>query len=312
MSPKKSTTVRTSLVTPRQRAVRAAFGMLERVAPWVGARWAERLWFTLPAVSARARRARVELPPGESFVVEHFGREVRGTAWGSGPVVYLVHGWGGWGLQLAAYVPPLVGAGFRVIAYDALSHGVSDPGRHGPRSTTLLEIADVLRTVVRRFGPAHAVVAHSIGAAATAHAMREGLRPGRLVFVAAANSFDHSVDLFGSMLGFGPRTRRRLLRRFVRRVGMPIDSFDVSGIGAGLLAAAGTLPPLLAIHDRDDPETPYSGSVTITDGWPDAVLRGTDGLGHRQVLWHPTLVAEVAGYVARPAEVTGEHDRMAG
>ncbi len=316
MSSEKSTTVRTSFVTAQQRAVRTAFGTLERVAPWAGARWAERLWFTLPAVPARARRARVDLPPGESFVVEHFGREVRGTAWGSGPVVYLVHGWGGWGLQLAAYVPPLVAAGFKVIVYDALSHGGSDPGRFGPRSSTLLEIADVLRTVVRRFGPAHAVVAHSIGAAATAHAMRHGLRPGRLVFVAAANSFDHSIDLFASMLGFGPRTRRRLLRRFTRRVGVPIEYFDVSGIGADLLAADGTLPPLLAIHDRDDPETPYSGSVTITEGWPGAVLRGTDGLGHRQVLWHPTLVAEVTAYVAgdlaRPVEVPGGHDRMAG
>jgi pimeloyl-ACP methyl ester carboxylesterase len=311
MSSQKSTTVRTSFAT-RQRAVQTAFGVLERVAPPLGARWAERLWFTLPTVPAQARRARVDLPPGESFVVDHEGHEVRGFAWGSGPPVYLVHGWGGWGLQLAAYVPPLVGAGFRVITYDALSHGVSDPGRHGPRSTTLLEMADVLHAVVRRFGPAHAVVAHSIGAAATAHAMREGFEPGRLVFVAAANSFDDSVDVFARMLGFGPRIRRRLLGRFLRRIGVPIQHFDVSGIGADLLATEGTLPPLLAIHDRDDHETPHSGSVTITEGWPDAVMRSTDGLGHRQVLWHPVLVAEVTDYLARSADADHEQDRMAG
>ena len=69
---------------------------------------------------------------------------------------------------------------------------------------------------------------------------------------------------------------------------------------------------MLAIHDRDDHETPHSGSVTITEGWPDAVLRSTDGLGHRQVLWHPVLVAEVTDYLARSADVAHEQDRMAG
>jgi pimeloyl-ACP methyl ester carboxylesterase len=323
MSSQKSTNDRSSLVEPRQRAVRRLFGLLERVAPPVGAAWAERLWFTLPSVPEHARRPRVELPPGESFVVELDGRSIRGTVWGTGPAVYLVHGWAGWGLQLAAYAPPLVAAGFRVVAYDALSHGYSDPGRDGPRSTTLPEIAATLQAVVDRFGTPCAVIAHSIGAAATAHAMTIRLKPGRLVFIAAANTFDSSLDVFGEMLGIGPRIRRGLVRRTERRVGLPLKAFDVDGIGADLLAERGMLPPLLAIHDRDDRETPYEGSVAITEGWPDATLRPTDGLGHRQSLWHPALVAEVAAFVTGSAtarEVPGipgtsqdsAQDRMAG
>lgn len=306
MSSQKSTNGRSGWVAPSPRAVRKTFGLLERTAPGLGARLAEKLWFTLPpAPSARRRQARVDLPPGESFAVVQDGRAIRGTAWGTGSAVYLVHGWGGWGLQLAAYAPPLVAAGYRVIAYDALSHGYSDPGKDGLRSTTLLEIAASLRAVAERFGEPHAVIAHSIGAPAVAHAMRTGLAtPGRLVFVAAANSFDDGLDLFEQMVGFGPRTRRRLLKRFVKRIGVPIEDFDLAGIGADLLYERGTLPPLLAIHDRDDAETPYQGSVTITEGWPRAVLRSTDGLGHRQPLWHPALVAEAAAYVAG-SEVPG-------
>jgi pimeloyl-ACP methyl ester carboxylesterase len=309
MSAEKSTNVRTSLSAPKHRLLRRTFGVLERTAPQVGAAWAEKLWFTLPKVPASARRARVGLPPGEAFTASLDGRAIRGTVWGSGPVVYLVHGWGGWGLQLAAYVSPLVDAGFRVVAYDALSHGASDPGKDGPGVTALPEISDSLRAVLRQHGPAYAAIGHSFGAAVIANAMRDGFAADRLVFIAAANDFEPTVRLFENMLGFGPRIRKRLLRRFVRRVGVPIEHFNVSGIGSDLLAERGSLPPLLAIHDTDDPETPYEGSVQITEGWPAARLRPTDGLGHRQVLWNPTLVAEVVSFLAE-GRSNREPDRM--
>lgn len=308
--------------------MRVAFGVLERTAPAIAAAWAERLWYTVPAVPASARRARLELPAGTEFTIDQDGRTVRGTIWdansttsngsGSAPTVYLVHGWGGWRTQLAAYVPPLVAAGFRVIGYDALSHGDSDPGRDGPRRTALPEIAETLHGVVAEHGPADAVIAHSVGAAVTAQAMRTGLAPKRLVFVAAANSFDVGFDIFGQTVGYGPRTGRRLRQRFVRRWGVGTQHFEVAGIGAELLARDGTLPPLLAIHDRDDRETPYEGAIAITEGWPDAVLRTTEGLGHRRALWHPDLVAEAVEFVAgvenpdtRPGR-TSRHDTMAG
>ena len=43
----------------------------------------------------------------EPFEVESLGAAVRGHVWGEGPVVYLVHGWGGRGSQLASFVEPL-------------------------------------------------------------------------------------------------------------------------------------------------------------------------------------------------------------
>ena len=48
--------------------VRAAFATLERVAP-AGARWAERLWFTLPR-----RRPVRPMPGGTTFAVSVDGR----------------------------------------------------------------------------------------------------------------------------------------------------------------------------------------------------------------------------------------------
>jgi pimeloyl-ACP methyl ester carboxylesterase len=52
--------------------VRAVSAGLERVAPAVGARWAERLWFTLPR-----RRPVMSVPGGTRFAVSVEGRPAR-------------------------------------------------------------------------------------------------------------------------------------------------------------------------------------------------------------------------------------------
>ncbi|ADB30955.1 conserved hypothetical protein [Kribbella flavida DSM 17836] len=292
MAAKKSTTVR-SLAT--------VFQLAERVAPPLGARLLHRVWFQLRPVPVEVRRPRVELPAGTPFEVPFEPGVIRGQVYGTdGPLVYLVHGWGGWGLQLGAFVPPLVDAGFRVVAYDAPSHGESGPGREGPSRSTLLELAEAFQVVVADRGPAYGVVAHSLGAAAISQAMKQGVEPGRTVFVAAATDFVVTLDAFQAAFGFGPRVRAGFLRRFTRRFG-PMDAFEVTSVVAGL-AARRELPPLLAVHDRDDRETDADGTLRLGKVWPGASVELTEGLGHRRILRDPGVVELVVNFfTASPA-----------
>src|ERR1051326_2880782 len=120
-SAKKSTTVRARKwigIT----SLRTAFRVLEAVAPGPGARWAERIWLTVPKQAWRPRTP-VAVPEGKPFVLTVGHSAVRGMAWGEGPTVYLVHGWGGTGAQLDAFVEPLIAAGHRVVSFDAPGHG---------------------------------------------------------------------------------------------------------------------------------------------------------------------------------------------
>ena len=278
-----------------------SFAVLERIAPAVGARWAETLWFTVPNGHARHDR---QAPPGRPFRVPVNGRMVAGEVWGEPapvgppgpagpPAVYLVHGWGGWRWQLEAFVGPLVEAGFRVVAFDAPSHGDSDPGRDGPGRATVIELADALAAVVAAHGPAHAVIAHSLGATAAAYAVGRGLPAGRMAFVAPVADPLPYTHAFAGRLGFGERVRARLVTRVERRVGTAMSDFDVPA-----LARRVPTPPLLLVHDREDAETAWSGSAAIAESWPGARLVTTTGLGHRRILRAPAVVAEVAGFVA--------------
>jgi pimeloyl-ACP methyl ester carboxylesterase len=221
---------------------------------------------------------------------------VRGRCWGEGPTVYLVHGWGGWGLQLAAFVPPLVDAGFRVIAFDAPSHGESAPGRDGGQRASLPELSDAFEAVVAAYGPAYGVVAHSIGAAGVMLALRNGFDARRLVFLATATDFRDVLDQYQAYFGFGRRTRERFLRRFSRRFG-PMESYAAIPL-VDALAEERELPALLAIHDRSDRETPTDGSIALVNVWPDAKLHLTDGLGHNRILRDPAVVTSAVDFLA--------------
>src|SRR5688572_7959580 len=113
----KSTIVRSQRETPLMPLVRATSRALSAVAPPLAARLAERLFLSPP----RPRRPAAELAllaTGRARPLQVGRRHLDVWLWGSGPSVLLVHGWGGRGAQLAAFVEPLVARGFSVVSFD--------------------------------------------------------------------------------------------------------------------------------------------------------------------------------------------------
>ena len=91
--------------------------------------------------------------------------------------------------HLAVFVKRLWRQGNRVVAFDLPSHNESDPGALAPGRTTAIECANAIAAMIETHGPAHAVVAHSLGANSTVLAATQGAPVGRLVFLAPMASF---------------------------------------------------------------------------------------------------------------------------
>lgn len=280
----------------RTQRIQRMFQLFERVAPSAGGRLLESIWFRLPTVPEKARRLRVELPEATAIELPFENGTIRGKSWGDGPTVYLVHGWGGWGLQFASFVSPLLAAGFRVVTFDAPSHGESEPGREGPKRATIPEMADAFRAMVAAYGPAYGVVAHSIGATAVTLALRDGFSARRVVFIATATDFRDGLAQYEAHFGFGPKTREQFLRRFTRRFG-PLDNFAVPPM-VDSLAEERELPALLVFHDRSDRETSAEGSAKVVDVWPGARLELTDDLGHNRILRDLAVVTAATAFLS--------------
>jgi pimeloyl-ACP methyl ester carboxylesterase len=298
VAPKKSTTVRAKKLIALC-AVRTAFGILEVVAPGPGARWAERIWLTVPK-RPWLPKTPVAVSAGEPFAMTVRRSTVRGTVWGAeGPVVYLVHGWGGVAEQLDAFVEPLLAAGFRVVSFDAPGHGKSTQSSlAGPGRSTLPEFSESLSSAVDRFGEAHAVIAHSFGAAAVVLAVLDGLPVGRVAVVApASDPIGFSYD-FAKMLGFRERIRTGFLRVLEKRVGMSMEAFDIpQRMQTADLTA---LPPMLIVHDLGDREVPVANGDRLAKLWPGAELDTWTSLGHFRILTDPDVVRKVTAFSSAP------------
>ena len=285
---------------PVEPRVRRILGLLERFAPAIGSRWAVELWCTPPDVEASLRMP-PGVPAGEPVEATWSGHRIAGESWGAGPPVYLVHGWGGCRAHLGVFVKPLVEAGHRVVAFDLPSHNESEPGDLAPGRTTIVECAEAVRAFVRAHGPARAIVAHSLGAKAAALAVARGAKVERLVFQAPMGDFAWYLDIFADRHGFGPRILGGLRRRLDRRIGMPLVDTDISRVAATL----DDPPPLLVVHDPDDPDSAYHMSRRIVDVWPGSTLVTTRGLGrlaHYRILRHRPAINAGLEFIGRSTQ----------
>ena len=303
-SPQKSTNDRSIQFT----TTHVAFRICEALAPRVGARVAERLWFRLPparhSIATPSGATPIRELLGSAFEVGLRGRSVRGWVWGEGPVVYLVHGWGGSLEQLTPLVAPLLDRGLQVVAFDGLGHGRSDAGVHGSGSSDAVELGRSLDAVAARFGSARAVVAHSMGALSALLAIRDGwVAAERLVLIAPPSGIPDLLVRLQGELGLGVRTTRRLVERVRLRTGYAPDELDLVTIATSLERPE--RPELLVVHDLLDREVPHAPSARLVQSWPGAELFSTAGLGHRRVLADTAVGGAVARFVDRlPVEAS--------
>jgi pimeloyl-ACP methyl ester carboxylesterase len=267
---------------------------------WAGA-VAGRVFFTAPRPKPSARVRRF-VATGAPFSVRVDGVTLAGWSWGQGPAVYLMHGWGGLGGQLADFGPPLVAAGYRVVSFDAPGHGAS-----GGRRSSLPEFARALRAVVAAVAPAHAVIAHSLGAAATAYAMAEGLAVERVVFLGPAADPATYAERFAAALGLPDAVFTAMVRGSERRLRIRWADLKATSHAAAQRA------PLLVIHDADDHEVAWAEGAAISAAWPGASLHTTHGLGHRRLLRDEGVVAQAVAFVRAGArDVCSACDSAAG
>ena len=253
------------------RLLRAQFRLLARVAPRTSDRRAAALFFT-------PRRRRLPEPgtPGvgaQRFRVLSGDVELAVWAWGQGPTVLLAHGWNGHAGQMSSFIRPLVEAGFRVVAFDQPAHSHS-----GGRRTTVLKMAEALQSIARAIGPLHAVVAHSLGATATALALFDNLPAKRAVLLAPPAAAPHFARRLAEALGLSAERTEGMLAEVQRQVGVHLASIDVRAFAAWMRQ------PALILHDVGDRDVPFAHGRAIAEAWPAARFIPLSGVGHTRIL----------------------------
>ena len=262
------------------------------MSPRLSGRPAATLWFTpwrLPQSERSRAREREWLRDAKPFQVAG----LKGFVAGNGPVVLLVHGWGGWASRLGALVRPLVETGHQVVGMDLPAHG-SSPGRQ----TTPFQMADALLEVARCAGPVHALISHSFGGMVSLLAMEGGLTPGAAVFLAPALRSDHVRDRFAELFRLRPPVMDALVRRIDSRFGSEVwEHLDARRI-AYRLSSRGSDFPVLIAHDPEDEDAPFSDAVELSQRLPAARILRAGGAGHHRILVEEDVVTAAVEFVS--------------
>jgi pimeloyl-ACP methyl ester carboxylesterase len=276
----------------RSRLARAAAFALraaDRLAPALTTRCAVQLFFT-PLPTKLASRRRVQLPwqlerlhtGREGFALLHLQSAVVGR-----PRVLLVHGWAGDALQMRPLGEALHGAGFEPVLMDLPAHGRSAGWR-----CTMPQIVRSLFEAESRLGPFDAVVAHSMGAVASLHAMAHGLHARRLVAFAPSSPPASVLRWFGEAFGLRQALLSRMRARIETHEAMALEQFEAPWLGMRVTA------PVLLVHDRADRMAPLAGAQALLRALPAAQLHVTEGLSHRRILSDPVVIERALAHVA--------------
>lgn len=206
---------------------------------------------------------------------------------GTGPAVFFQHGWEADAADLTSQAEHLLASGFRVVLLDGPAHGASEG-----EIATLPLFAEGIGAAAATLGQPFAVVAHSMGAAASVIAMSEGeLVPQAFVALASPCSLSDNIAFQAGSMGLSGRAIRLMQDGVEARLKTPISRFDIARDAPAMTARA------LFIYGDRDMIVPASAGEKASKHWPGAKLDIRPGLGHRGVLRDPGVLAEVARFL---------------
>jgi pimeloyl-ACP methyl ester carboxylesterase len=270
----------------RLAMLRLGLKALAAIAPAAAEERGARMFFT-PRRTPRWRPPAISRLAATSFRFSIGEQEMACWSWGSGPTVILIHGWEGYAAQLTHFVLPLIDAGFRVVTFDMPAHG----GSTG-RQLSVFDMSRAIRAMGEVFSPTRAVIAHSLGGAASILALSEGLKVQRVVLLAPAAEPRHFAQALATMLGFSKTRADGMLKRIENRLGMPFEDAST------LRMVPRMNVPVLVMHDPHDAEVPFEHGRSIAQAWPGARLECLSQMGHRQMLRNPNIISAVTAFIA--------------
>ena len=249
--------------------------------------------FCTPPVSAEENGG---IPGAEVFEIPFEGETLTAYRWGAGPDVLLAHGWGSRAGHLALLARILAGAGYRVTAFDGPAHGKSRK-KHSPNRSSMFEHCRALSRVAGTIGPLHAVIGHSLGAAAAAftmagrgHAAGHQFSAERLVLVSCPANVLRMVERFCAGAGETDRVAE-LAALLEDAFDFTLTDYVVSDILEDIRAR------LLIVHDEEDREIPVEDARGMKQARPDAELFLTKGSGHQKILVSRVMFRALQGFL---------------
>ncbi len=209
-------------------------------------------------------------------------------AWGSGPLVILVHGWNGRAAQMAPLATALAAQGYKCVAPDITGNGA--PGLRATRWHYFLRDIEALTKALAT--DVFAFIGHSSGGTTMMAARRHGLI-GAERYICISSPADPFLSIDSAEERFAPRTA--VMNRYKDSIA---DEFRMTWddlAAGGSYAGAGK--ELLLVYAKKDRMVPHSEGDRVHALCRGSSLVKLEGYGHRSVLSAPELSSEAIRFL---------------
>ncbi|MFM6926133.1 MAG: alpha/beta hydrolase, partial [Ferruginibacter sp.] len=190
--------------------------------------------------------------------------------------VLILHGFGSAAHKFEDYAILLVAEGFEVLAFDAPAHGHSEGS-----TTNAIEYSEMIKAVMKNFGPVENFIAHSFGGIALSLALEQvpHSENTKIVFIAPATETTSAVDGAFKMLKLKNEKVRHEFEKIIIKVsGKETAWFSMRRAMNNIKAS------ILWVHDADDDITPWADALQVkVDDHANIKFVLTKGLGHRKI-----------------------------
>jgi pimeloyl-ACP methyl ester carboxylesterase len=190
--------------------------------------------------------------------------------------VLILHGFGSAAHKFEDYATLLTAQGFEVLAFDAPAHGDSEGD-----TTNAIEYSEMIKEVMRQFGPIENFIAHSFGGISLSLALEELPHDAhtKIVFIAPATETTSAVDGAFSMLKLKNEGVRNEFEKIILNLtGKNVAWFSIRRAMHNIKAS------VLWVHDAEDDITPWADALKVKeDDHANIKFVLTKGLGHHKI-----------------------------
>ncbi len=211
-------------------------------------------------------------------------------AWGEGPLVIFVHGWGGRAAQMAPLALHVAKLGFRSVAIDVTGHGDS-PKRHTRWDYFLRDIAASSQSLHE---DVYAYVGHSAGALSMMAARQlKGIHAQRYVCISAPSYPFPPINVIQKKLN----PKKEVVERYKDYIAEQFETtWEQLQTGCSYANAG---PDMLLFYDERDQYLNHSEGDRIRALCPGAGLVRTSGYSHQKILAAPELTQAVGEFLKK-------------
>ncbi len=216
-------------------------------------------------------------------------KKIKYYKWGkSDKSILMVHGWESRGTAMRNLVPPLLEAGYQVVAIDLPAHGDSSA-----KGTNILEAGKVVAEVFNKVNNLEAIICHSFGCAVTTLACSlTKIRIPKVVYCGIPVSTYKIIDTARNFANLPPQSIHRFDDYIQKNYNYSLEDLNLSK-----LFRKTNIQEAFIVHDVKDMIVPFEDASAMAGEHNNIHLQITENLGHFRMLKNTEVVQRIASFI---------------